>query len=160
MLGLGKKTYRFSVLFYEPDLLGSDEAQPVAVVVTDGESVYMMGIHPENVEATSDLGRAVLERLPHVLMEQLHEALEAGSEDVLGYLASHNQWNLYLSEPERVKEAADIQTVGFKLFLERVARFYRERVAERQPMPVESPFDNIFIREAGTRVSAGGTVRA
>lgn len=141
-------TYRFSILQYQPRMRVPEGTQPVAVVMSGEEGVFVMGIHHSQVEGNSRLGDAVLEQLPHIISEQLEEADRQDVDDYLAYLASQNEWNLYLSDPEECRTETDIQAATFQVFMNRVASYYLDREARLQRSTGPAELDNIFLRSS------------
>jgi len=122
-----QRKYRYSILRFQPSLQ-DERKEPLAVVVesewsTGSKTLLIIGRHlpEENLKGLSDLARKYLEGLPDRLMEQMKEAISASrGDDVIGYLAHQNIWNLFFSEPSEQRVKQPIFMFATQLFAEHV----------------------------------------
>lgn len=136
-----KHQYRFSILRFQPRLSFGSETVPVGVIVEDAESkiLFIVGRYLSDREKRqiSDVGRQLVDNIPDLIVNEVKEAVQSDCSDVLGFLASANRWNLFLSEPESVKKPCTIDDLAFSLF--------RELVLKRPEVePVEARREEFF----------------
>ena len=106
--------YRYSILHFQPSLHEGGTAVPVAVIVSDGYKLVILGRAPFAPEGISQVGVSVLAELPRIVKRQL-EGFKQG-EDPFRMLAAENRWSLFLSPTQEIREEGSLHDVAHDLF--------------------------------------------
>src|SRR5574341_263062 len=119
-----KHTYFYSIVRYRNSLIGSPAVDiPIAVIVEpEGEnSASMMGYMPPQIASFSELSRAVIDKLPETLIQQVVESRSKNNTiSVIDALSANNLWNIYLTKTAKITTEHNLKEITLLLFARNV----------------------------------------
>lgn len=117
------KTYKYSLLNFQPSLREQERSEPFAVVVESPTSVFIIGRDPSDQAGISDVGKAMVKALPERVVQYVTEALREDQDDILSALADRFSWNVFVSPAEEHRaQSEEIDEVAFHLYVLHVRR--------------------------------------
>ena len=113
--------YKYAVVWFQPSLLGPDDAVPFAVVVEGEHQVSAVGRHVEDFDRADAVSGDILKRFPKIFIDQVELILRSGRPaDVMEALAEVFRWNVFLGAPAFATSELPINEFAYALFARQV----------------------------------------